>query len=140
MHCSWISFLFFQLMFDCLRLYIYIYIYIPIYIRYYIMRVLVISKSLCGYVSNQVQYNIENEIENRVFKWNWKCWDLNPLYNLMPWNCRDLSLYIYIYIYVCFFKKKTKPGHIRIINLFPSCYRFWYKSKTPKKVTGLLQI
>ena len=27
---------------------------------YYIMRVLVVSKSLCGYVSNQVQYNMES--------------------------------------------------------------------------------
>ena len=33
--------------------YIYIYIYI------YIMRVLIVSKSLCGYVSNHVQYNME---------------------------------------------------------------------------------
>ena len=37
------------------KLYIYIYIYI-----YYIMRVLVISKSLCGYLSNQVKYNMES--------------------------------------------------------------------------------
>ena len=27
---------------------------------YYIMRVLVVSKSLCGYVSNQEQYNMES--------------------------------------------------------------------------------
>ena len=33
----------------------YIYIYIYIY-----MRVLVISKSICGDVSNQVQYNMES--------------------------------------------------------------------------------
>ena len=26
----------------------------------YIMRVLIVSKSLCGYVSNQVQYNVES--------------------------------------------------------------------------------
>ena len=32
---------------------IYIYIYIYIYIR-------VVTKSLCGYVSNQVQYNMES--------------------------------------------------------------------------------
>ena len=30
-----------------------------IYIYIYIMRVLVVSKSLCGYVLNQVQYNME---------------------------------------------------------------------------------
>ena len=27
---------------------------------YYIIRVLVVTKSLCGYVSNQVQYNMES--------------------------------------------------------------------------------
>ena len=32
-----------------------VYVYIYIY-----KRVLVVSKSLCGYVSNQVQYNMEN--------------------------------------------------------------------------------
>ena len=31
-------------------------------------------------------------------------------------------IYIYIYIYIYF--KKKKNGHIRIINLFPSCYMF----------------
>ena len=46
-------------------LYIYIYIYIYskwtyVYIYTYIMSVLVVSKSLRGYVSNQVQYNIES--------------------------------------------------------------------------------
>ena len=35
-------------------LYIYIYIYI------YIITVLVFTKSLCGFVSNQVQYNMES--------------------------------------------------------------------------------
>ena len=34
---------------------IYIFIYIYIYIR-----VLVVTKSLCGYVSNLVQYNMES--------------------------------------------------------------------------------
>ena len=38
----------------CVCVYIYLYKYI------YIMRVLVVSKSLCGYVSNQVQYNMES--------------------------------------------------------------------------------
>ena len=33
------------------------YIYVSIY---YIMRVLVVNKSLCGYVLNQVQYNMES--------------------------------------------------------------------------------
>ena len=37
------------------------------------------------------------------------------------------SLYIYIYIYIY-----TKPGQTRIINLFPSCYGYWYESITPK--------
>ena len=37
--------------FDC-KSYIYIYIYI--------MRVLVVSKSICGYVPNQGQYNMES--------------------------------------------------------------------------------
>ena len=38
----------------CVCVYIYIYIYI------YIIRVLVDTKSLCGNVSNQVQYNMES--------------------------------------------------------------------------------
>ena len=37
---------------------------------------------------------------------------------------RQPSLYIYIYIYIYFIKKKQQTGHIRIINLFPSCYTF----------------
>ena len=46
-----------------------------------------------------------------------------------------------IYIYII--KKKQQTGHIRIINLFPSCYAFSKNSKTQKKkkkLTGLLQI
>ena len=31
-------------------------------------------------------------------------------------------MYIYIYIYII--KNKQQTGHIRIINLFPSCYVF----------------
>ena len=52
----------------------YIYIYIYIYI-YNIIRVLVVTKSLCGYVSNQVQYDKESA------------------------QYLGLSNYIYIYIY-----------------------------------------
>ena len=49
----------------------------------------------------------------------------------------SLSLSLYIYISL----RKNKTGHIRIINLFPSCYVFLIKSKnTKKKLTGLLQI
>ena len=36
----------------------YIYIYIYIYISYY--KSVVVSKSLCGYVSSQVQYDMES--------------------------------------------------------------------------------
>ena len=43
----------------------------------------------------------------------------------------DPRIYIYIYIYI--FKKKIKTSYMRIINLFPSCYGFWCKSKTQKK-------
>ena len=46
-------------------------------------------------------------------------------------------IYIYIYIYISF--RKTKTGHIRVINLFPFYYGYWYESITPK-ITGLLQI
>ena len=42
-----------------LYIYIYIYYYYYYYYYYYIMRVLVVSKLFCGYVSNQVQYNME---------------------------------------------------------------------------------
>ena len=38
---------------------IYIYIYIYIYLDY-IITVLVVTKSLCGFVSNQIQYNMES--------------------------------------------------------------------------------
>ena len=57
----------------------------------------------------------------------------------------SLSIYIYIYIYICIYiyiyisLGKTKAGHIRIINLFPSCYGYWYESIT-LKITGLLRI
>ena len=37
-----------------------------------------------------------------------------------------IKLYIYIYIYISL--RKTKTGLIRIINLFPSCYGYWYES------------
>ena len=41
--------------------FIHLYIYFSyIYIYIYIMRVLVVNKSLCCYVSNQVQYNMES--------------------------------------------------------------------------------
>ena len=40
---------------------IYLHIYLSIYIYiYYIIPLLVFTKSLCGYVSNQVQYNMES--------------------------------------------------------------------------------
>ena len=37
-----------------------IYIYIYIYIYTYIITVFVVTKSLCGFVMNQVQYNMES--------------------------------------------------------------------------------
>ena len=48
---------------------------------------------------------------------------------------KKVNIYIYIYIPL----RKPKTDHIRIINLFPSCYGYWYESITPK-ITGLLQI
>ena len=42
------------------------------------------------------------------------------------------KLYIYIYIYIPSLRK-TKIGHIRIMNLFPYCYGYWYESITPKE-------
>ena len=48
-----------------------------------------------------------------------------------------MCVYIYIYIYIYISLRKNKIGHIRIMNLFPSCYGFFsYKSKTPKKING----
>ena len=52
----------------------------------------------------------------------------------------------HIYIYIIYISlRKTKTGHIRIINLFPSCYGYWYelitqKNKKKTKKTGLLPI
>ena len=40
---------------------------------------------------------------------------------------------IYIYTCIYFHLEKTQTGHIRIINLFPSCYVFLIKSKITKK-------
>ena len=37
------------------------------------------------------------------------------------WYSETVCLWMTIYIYIYTFKKKTKFGHIRIINLFPSC-------------------
>ena len=62
--------------------------------------------------------------------------------NAYTYNCADISkilygfahTHAYIYIYVFFFKKKNKTGHIRIINLFPSCYVFLIKSKNTKNI------
>ena len=42
-------------------------------------------------------------------------------------------IYIYIYIYIYISLRKNKTGHIRIINLFPSCFVFLIKSKNTKK-------
>ena len=47
--------------------------------------------------------------------------------------------YICIHIYIYVSLRKTKIGQLRIINLFPSCYGYWYESIT-LKITGLLQI
>ena len=41
-------------------------------------------------------------------------------------------IYIYIYIYI-FHSEKQQTGHIRIMNLFPSCYAFLKNAKTRKK-------
>ena len=46
----------------------------------------------------------------------------------------EMPIYIYIYIYIyIFLLEKTKTGHIRIINLFPSCYGFLIKIQNTKK-------
>ena len=46
-----------------------------------------------------------------------------------------INIYIYIYIYIYISLRKNKTGHIRIINLFPSCYvSFLYKPKTRRKL------
>ena len=42
----------------------------------------------------------------------------------------DNGIYIYVYIYIyIYISLRKKNGHIRIINLFPSCYVFLIKSK-----------
>ena len=46
----------------------------------------------------------------------------------------DMMMMMMIYIYTSLRKKQT--GHIRIINLFPSCYAFFEKSKNTKKING----
>ena len=58
---------------------------------------------------------------------------LKPMRFLM---CMCVCVYIYIYIY--FIKKKQQTGHIRIINLFPSCYAFLKNQKTRKKINCIV--
>ena len=38
-------------------------------------------------------------------------------------------------LYIYHLQEKTKSFHIKIMNLFPSCYEHWYESITPKKIT-----
>ena len=35
-----------------------------------------------------------------------------------------LEAFLHLYIYIYTSLRKTKTGHIRIINLFPSCYGY----------------
>ena len=46
--------------------------------------------------------------------------------------CVYIYIYIYIYIYLYLSLRKNKTGHIRIINLFPSCYVFDINQKHEK--------
>ena len=41
-----------------------------------------------------------------------------------------INICTYSYIYI-FFLRKNKTGHIRIINLFPSCYVFFCPDGIP---------
>ena len=60
------------------------------------MRVLVVSKSLCGYVSNQVQYNMESaQYLNCSMNVAINFMKLQVAEQYFPW-----IIYIYIYIYI----------------------------------------
>ena len=58
--------------------------------------------------------------------------EMQSVYSMASADWAMFSL-ICICIYIYTSLRKNKTGHIRIINLFPSCYVFWYKSKTLKK-------
>ena len=47
-------------------------------------------------------------------------------------KCVKISIYLYIYLSIL--KEKNQTGYFRIINLFPSCFRFWCKPKTRRKI------
>ena len=59
------------------------------------------------------------------------CCFINILLKFSFMICLHIYIYIYIYIYISL--RKNKTGHIRIINLFQSCYVFLIKSKNTKK-------
>ena len=80
---------------------------------------------------------------NIVFKYmNKRTLSLSPLsLSLSPRLCLSVCLshthththtHTHIYIYIYYFKKKTIFGHIRIIDLFPSCQDRWYELKLQK--------
>ena len=71
--------------------------------------------------------------QNVSFLFHQTCLNERPLSNYAHTHTRarvhththtHTYIYIYIYIYINIIKKKQQTGHIRIINLFPSCYAF----------------
>ena len=62
------------------------------------------------------QINTNNELKSKVT-------------DCLLTNHTHTHTHIYIYIYIIYHLEKTQTGHIRIINLFPSCYVFLIKSK-----------
>ena len=70
------------------------------------MRVLVVSKSLCGFLSNQEQYNMESTQKYfPLIKYIYNIYLFIIIYILYIYNIYlfiiIIYIYIYIYIYIC---------------------------------------
>ena len=96
-----------------LSLYIYIYIYMRVCVCVCVYDIL--PSSYSGVGNNSARKNKLFKLQ--IFKYSWlraQCKWIHGANNIIK-------------------KRKTIFGHIRIINLFPSCLGHWYESKTPKE-------
>ena len=60
------------------------------------------------------------------------CYKLELVGHCEESNIMRKYIYIYIYINIYISLINTKTGHVRIMNLFPFCYGYWYESITQK--------
>ena len=100
------------------------------------MRVLVVNKSLCGYVSNQVQYNMESA---QYLWWNMieHIYDWAEQY--FPWIKYIYNIYIYLllslYIYIC---TRVETHVFMYERWFISYYYFLLKKRNAPSKENLI--